>query len=134
MRLRQNIYLDHDLHAALGRVAVRRDTTKSALVNEALAIWFAQCREPDSDILPESSPDALCREVAACRCDVELVLEALVLFVRYRFTVDTSPEEADINAIAVGNELFERFIVQLGRQFASGRRTRDAILSVRGEG
>lgn len=52
-----------------------------------------------------------------------MVLEAFALFVRYQLTVTAPLPEADTAALAVGNERFERFIAQLGRQIAGGKRT-----------
>jgi hypothetical protein len=47
----------------------------------------------------------------------------LALFIRYQLTVTAPLPEADAAAIAVGNDRFERFISQLGRQIAGGTRT-----------
>ena len=64
-------------------------------------------------------------QVAAGRRDMEVVLEALALFVRYQLTVTAPLPEADAAALATGNQRFERFIAQLGRQIAGGKRTLD---------
>src|SRR3546814_5191277 len=63
------------------------------------------------------------RPICAVRRDVDVVLEALSLFVRYQLTVTALLPEADSAARAVGNERFERFIAQLGRQIVGGKRT-----------
>src|SRR3546814_12386922 len=63
------------------------------------------------------------RPICAVRRDVEVVPEALSLFVRYQLTVTAPLPEADSAARAVGNERFERLIAQLGRQIVGGKRT-----------
>ena len=67
--------------------------------------------------------DRLSREMSACRRDIEVVLEGLALFIRYQLTVTAPLPEADAAALAIGNDRFERFISQLGRQLAGGKRT-----------
>ena len=67
--------------------------------------------------------DRLSRDVGAARRDVEVLLEAIALFVRYQLTVTAPLPEADTAALAIGNDRFDRFISQLGRQIATGKRT-----------
>src|SRR3546814_18126395 len=85
-------------------------------------VWLARRATKEVDDLLKPRLDRISREVGACRRDVEVVLEALSLFVRYQLTVTAPLPEADSAARAVGNERFERFIAQLGRQIAGGKR------------
>src|SRR3546814_19776020 len=89
-------------------------------------VWLARRATKEVDDLLKPRLDRISREVGACRRDVEVVLEALSLFVRYQLTVTAPLPEADSAARAVGNERFERFIAQLGRQIVGGKRTRTA--------
>jgi predicted transcriptional regulator len=123
MKLRQNLYLDHELVDALSALAIRRGGNKSRIVNEAVKTWLARRGSRELDDLLKPRLDRLSREIGACRRDIEVVLEALSLFVRYQLTVTAPLPEADSAARAIGNERFERFIAQLGRQIAAGQRT-----------
>jgi predicted transcriptional regulator len=123
MKLRQNLYLDSELVDALGALAIRRGGNKSRIVNEAVKTWLAHRGSRELDDLLKPRLDRLSREIGACRRDIEVVLEALSLFVRYQLTVTAPLPEADGAARAIGNERFERFIAQLGRQIAAGQRT-----------
>lgn len=125
MKLRQNLYLDHELIDALDALARRRGGNKSRIVNEAVKIWLARRGTRELDDLLKPRLDRLSRETAKCRRDIEVMLEALSLFVRYQLTVTAPLPEADSAARAIGNERFERFIAQLGRQIATGKRTLD---------
>jgi predicted transcriptional regulator len=123
MKLRQNLYIDSELVDALDALARRRGGNKSRIVNEAVKTWLARRGTREIDDLLKPRLDRLSREIGACRRDIEVVLEALSLFVRYQLTVTAPLPEADSAARAIGNERFDRFITQLGRQIAAGRRT-----------
>jgi hypothetical protein len=127
MKVRQNLYIDRELSEALeGLASVRRGGNKSRIVNEALKDWLARRATRQIDDLLKVRLDRVSREIALCRRDIEVVLEALSLFVRYQLTVTAPLPEADAAALAAGNERFDRFIAQLGRQIAAGKRTLDA--------
>lgn len=123
MKVRQNLYIDRDLADALDALVIRRGGNKSRIVNAALRDWLARRASKEVDDLLKVRLDRISREVAAGRRDIEVVLEALALFVRYQLTVTAPIPEADTAALAVGNARFERFIAQLGRQLAGGERT-----------
>jgi predicted transcriptional regulator len=130
MKVRQNLYIDRELSEALeGLASVRRGGNKSRIVNEAVKDWLARRATRQVDDLLKVRLDRISREIAACRRDIEVVLEALALFVRYQLTVTAPLAEADVAARAAGNERFDRFIAQLGRQIAAGKRTLDAAES-----
>lgn len=123
MKVRQNLYIDRELSDALDALVLRRGGNKSRIVNEALRSWLTRRASKEVDDLLKPRLDRLSRDVAGARRDVEVVLEALALFVRYQLTVTAPLPEADTAALAVGNQRFERFIAQLGRQIAGGKRT-----------
>src|SRR3546814_19458003 len=110
MKIRQNLYIDRDLGDALDALVIRRSGNKSRIVNAALRDWLARRASKDVDDLLKVRLDRISREVAAGRRDIEVVLEALALFVRYQLTVTAPLPEADTAALAVGNQRFERFI------------------------
>ena len=129
MKVRQNLYIDRSLSDALDALALRPGGNKSRIVNEALGQWLARRATKEIDELVKPRLDRISREVGACRRDIEVVLEALSLFVRYQLTVTAPLPEADTAARAIGNERFERVIAQLGRQIAGGKRTLTAAES-----
>lgn len=127
MKVRQNLYIDRELSDALDALAIRPGGNKSRIVNEALGTWLARRATKQVDDLLKVRLDRISREIGACRRDIEVVLEALSLFVRYQLTVTAPLPEADAAAIAAGSERFDRFIAQLGRQIAGGKRTLDTV-------
>lgn len=126
MKVRQNLYIDSELSKSLDEL-VRRGGNKSRIVNEALKTWLARRGAKEIDDLFKPRLDRLTRDIGKCRRDVEVVLEALSLFIRYQLTVTAPLPEADTAALSVGNARFERFIAQLGRQIAGGTRTLGAV-------
>lgn len=123
MKIRQNLYIDSDLGTALDALVARRGGNKSRIVNDALKNWLARQGSKEIDDLLKPRLDRLSREIGACRRDIEVLLEAFSLFVRYQLTVTAPLPEADAAALAAGNARFDRFISQLGRQIAAGKRT-----------
>ena len=122
MKVRQNLYIGREFSTSLDQLAPRRDGNKPHTINEAFKAWFAG-RGAKIDDLLHPRLDPVSREVAACRRDIEVTLEALALFVRYQLTGTAPLPESAAAAIAAGNARFERFIAQLGRQVAGGKRT-----------
>lgn len=123
MKLRQNLYIDSELVDALDALVRRRGGNKSRIVNEAVKTWLARRGTREIDDLLKPRLDRLSRDIGACRRDIDVALEALSLFIRYQLTVTAPLPEADSAARAVGTERFDRFIAQLGRQIAAGKRT-----------
>ncbi len=130
MKIRQNLYIDHEIVRTLDMLAARHGGNKSRIVNEATAVWLARRGTKEIDDLFKVRLDRLSRDVGAARRDVGVVLEAIALFVRYQLTVTAPLPEADTAALAVGNDRFDRFIAQLGRQIATGKRTLPATNDV----
>ncbi len=123
MKVRQNLYIDRSLSDALDALASRPGANKSRIVNDALAGYLARRATKEVDDLFKARLDRISRELGATRRDLEVLLESLALFVRYQLTVSAPLPEADAAALAVGRDRFEKFIAQVGRQIAGGRRT-----------
>ena len=101
MKVRQNLYIDRELSEALEALAASPGANKSRLVNDALASWLARHGSKEVDDLLKVRLDRMSRQLLV-----------------------TAPlPEADSAALAIGLERFEKFVGQVGRQLASGRRT-----------
>ena len=93
------------------------------LVNDALADWLARRPTREIDDLLKHRLDRITREIGHARRDIEVLLESLSLFVRYQLMVTAPLPEADAAAVAVGRDRFEKFVAQVGRQLAAGKRS-----------
>lgn len=123
MKVRQNLYLDRAISDALEALASGPGANKSRLVNDALAAWLARRGTKEIDELVKGRLDRLSRDIALVRCDLDVVLESLALFVRYQLLVTAPLPDADSAALAVGLDRFEKFVGQVSRQVATGKRT-----------
>lgn len=123
MKVRQNLYIDREISDALEALAAGPGGNKSRLVNDALADWLARRGTREIDDLLKLRLDRISRELGHARRDLEVLLESLSLFVRYQLMVTAPLPEGDAAALAVGRERFEKFVAQVGRQIAGGRRT-----------
>lgn len=133
MKMRQNLYIDRQIGEALEALAAKPGTTKSGIVNDALAAWIARRGAKEVDDLLKIRLDRISRELAAARRDIEVLLESLSLFVRYQLMVTAPLPETDSAARAVGRERFEAFVTQVGRQIGAGARTLGAASGAEGE-
>ncbi|WP_183112711.1 CopG family transcriptional regulator [Sphingomonas sp. So64.6b] len=127
MKVRQNLYIDRDLSDALEALASGPGANKSRLVNDAVAAWLARRGTREIDDLLKVRLDRVSREIGLVRRDIDVVLESLALFVRYQLLVTAPLPEADSAALAIGLDRFEKFVGQVGRQLAAGKRTLGAI-------
>lgn len=123
MKVRQNLYIDQSISDALEALAAGPGGNKSRLVNDAVAAWLARRGTKEIDDLFKVRLDRMSRAIELVRRDNEVILESLALFVRYQLLVTAPLPEADSAALAVGLDRFEKFVSQVGRQLASGRRT-----------
>lgn len=123
MKIRQNLYLDREITDALEAMAAGPGGNKSRLVNQALANWLARRSSSQLDDMFKVRLDRMSREQARLARDVEVLLESFALFVRYQLVVTAPIPEGDTAALAIGRDRFEKFIGQVGRQLASGKRT-----------
>jgi predicted transcriptional regulator len=123
MKVRQNLYLDRAISDALEALASRPGGNKSRLVNDAIAAWLARQATKEIDDLFKGRLDRLSRDIALVRRDLDVVLESLALFVRYQLLVTAPLPDADSAALAVGLDRFEKFVGQVSRRVATGKRT-----------
>jgi hypothetical protein len=57
------------------------------------------------------------------RRDVEIVLESLALFIRFSITLNAHTPAPDKATQAVAQERFQKFVEQVGRQIAAGKKS-----------
>jgi hypothetical protein len=120
MTLKIGVYLTDDV-ARRFRLALRRSrTTKSALVNEALARFLSPpaAREPSQEV-PQALA-ALVKRVRRLQREALVISETLALFVRYVLMVTPPVPENERRATeALGRERYEIFVREVGKRIAS---------------
>jgi hypothetical protein len=121
---RLTVYLTNPVADRLELAAVRKRTSKSALVNEALDRMLNAQRDETHEAGRARRLDRLAKQFASLERKQFVVLESLALFIRYYLTV-TAPmakPEQDASRL-VGNQRFEAFVSQVGKRLAGGTST-----------
>ena len=123
MKPRHHLYLDDELTAQLEALAAKPGSSKSAIVADALRQYLTRRGANDIDEALKIRLDRQSRQMDRIERDGQVLLESLALFIRYQLTVTAPLPEPDKAARAVGQERFQKFIDQVGRQIAGPRRT-----------
>lgn len=122
-RTRMNVYFDPKLLAQVEALALRRQVSKSAIVEAAVASFLSGDSAERLEAALSRRMDKLGRQIDTLDEDLAILGETVSLFIRFWLTV-TPPlsESAQSSARAKGAERFEGFMQSLGRRLATGDR------------
>ncbi|PJR91735.1 CopG family transcriptional regulator [Ochrobactrum sp. 695/2009] len=122
-RTRMNVYFDPTLLKQVEALALRRNISKSAIVEAAVASFLSGDASEKLEAAMSRRLDRLGRQVGALDEDLAVLGETLALFVRFWLTF-TPPmaEAAQVAARAKGAERFDGFMQTLGKRLATGDR------------
>ena len=123
MKTRMNVYFEPGLLKQVEALALRRDVSKSAVIEAAVASFLSADASERLEAVFARRMDKLGRQVDGLDEDLAILGEAVSLFIRFWLTV-TPPlaENAQASARAKGSERFEGFMQSLGRRLATGDR------------
>jgi len=122
-RTRMNVYFSPDLLAQVEALSLRRQVSKSAIVEAAVASFLSGDTAERMEAAMSRRLDRLGRQVGALDEDLAVLGETLSLFVRiWLSSTPPLPESAQAGARAKGAERFEGFMQSLGRRLATGDR------------
>ncbi len=122
-RTRMNVYLDPELLKQVEMLALRRNVSKSAIVEASVAYFLSGDAADRLEAAMSRRLDRLGRQIDGLDEDLAVLGETLSLFIRFWLTV-TPPlsESAQSSARAKGTERFDGFMQSLGRRLATGDR------------
>ncbi|MFT4121439.1 CopG family transcriptional regulator [Bradyrhizobium sp.] len=122
-RTRMNVYFDPTLLKQVEALALRRNISKSAIVEAAVASFLSGDTSEKLEAAMSRRLDRLGRQIGALDEDVAVLGETLALFVRY-WLIFTPPlsDNAQASARAKGAERFDGFLQTLGKRLATGDR------------
>ncbi|EHK54539.1 hypothetical protein [Allomesorhizobium alhagi] len=133
-RIRHQFLLDSELSKTLDQLSRNPSTTKSEVVAKAVQAFIEQRGENELDRRYGKRLDRLSRDLDHVRRDAEMILESLALFIRFSITLHAHTPMPDKATQAIAQERFQKFVEQVGRQIASGKRSlRDDKNGGRGE-
>jgi hypothetical protein len=122
-RARMNVYFDPDLLKQVEALSLRRNVSKSAIVEAAVASFLSGDTSDRLEAAMSRRLDRLGRQIDSLDEDLAVLGETLSLFIRFWLTVTPPlPETSQISARAKGLERFEGFVQALGRRLATGDR------------
>ena len=122
-RTRMNVYFDPELLQQVEMLALRRNVSKSAIVEASVASFLSGDAADRLEAAMTRRLDRLGRQMDGLDEDLAVLGETLSLFVQFWLTI-TPPisDTAQSSARAKGAERFEGFIQTLGRRLATGDR------------
>jgi hypothetical protein len=118
-----NVYYDPELLGQVEALALRRQVSKSAIIEAAVASFLSGDSAEKLEAAMSRRLDKLCRQIDGLDEDLAVVGETVSLFIRFWLTITPPlPETAQASARAKGVERFEGFMQTLGRRLATGDR------------
>lgn len=122
-RTRMNVYFDPALLKQVEALALRRNISKSAIVEAAVASFLSGDTSEKLEAAMSRRLDRIGRQIGTLDEDLAVLGETVSLFVNiWLASTPPLPESAQASARAKGAERFERFMQTLGRRLASGDR------------
>lgn len=122
-KTRMNVYFEPELLKQVETLALRRNVSKSAVIEAAVASFLSADASERLEAVFARRMDRLDRQIAGMDEDVAIMGETLALFIRFWLTVTPPlPDTAQASARAKGVERFEGFLQSLGRKLATGDR------------
>ena len=122
-KTRMNVYFDPGLLKQVEALALRRNVSKSAVIEAAVASFLSADASERLEAVFARRLDKLGRQIDGLDEDIALLGETVSLFIRFWLTITPPlPESAQASARAKGTERFEGFMQSLGRRLATGDR------------
>lgn len=122
-KTRMNVYFDPDLLKKVEALALRRNISKSAVIEATVASFLSADASERLEAVFARRMDRIGRQIDGLDEDLAILGETLSLFIRFWMTL-TPPlsDSAQASSRAKGNERFEGFLQSLGRRLATGDR------------
>jgi hypothetical protein len=122
-KTRMNVYFAPDLLKKVEALALRRNISKSAVIEAAVASFLSADASERLEAVFARRMDRIGRQIEGMDEDLAILGETLSLFIRFWLTVTPPlPDSAQASARAKGTERFEGFLQTLGRKLATGDR------------
>lgn len=122
-RTRMNVYFDPALLKQVEALALRRNVSKSAVIEAAVASFLSGDTSERLEAAMSRRLDKLGRQLDMLDEDVAILGETLSLFVQFWLTITPPlPDSARQSARIKSNERFEGFLQTLGTRLATGDR------------
>lgn len=121
-KTRMNVYFEPALLKQVEALALRRNVSKSAVIEAAVASFLSEDSAERLEAVFARRMDRLGRQIDGMDQDIAILGETVSLFIRFWLTI-TPPLPGDAQAAAQikGRERFEGFVETLGRRLQKGQ-------------
>ncbi|WP_136661657.1 ribbon-helix-helix protein, CopG family [Nitratireductor sp. XY-223] len=123
MKPRHNIYIDEETSAELEALAAGPGASKSAIIGDAVRHYIRHRGAHGIDEALRIRLDRLSRDMGLVRRDIDVLTESLAFFVRLYLTFNAHTPVPDKATQAAARERYRKFVEQVGRRIAGGRRS-----------
>ncbi|OPF92469.1 hypothetical protein I8G32_04265 [Rhodopseudomonas palustris] len=122
-KTRMNVYFEPALLKQVEVLALRRNVSKSAVIEAAVASFLSEDAAERLEAVLARRMDRLGRQIDIIDEDIAILGETVSLFIRFWLTITPPlPDSAQALARVKGLERFEGFVQALGRRLAKGDR------------
>lgn len=122
-RTRMNVYFDPDLLKQVEALALRRNVSKSAIIEAAVASFLSGDTAERLEAAISRRMDRIGRQLDSLDEDIAILGETVSLFIHFWLMITPPlPDNAQASAKAKGAERFKGFMQTLGRRLATGDR------------
>jgi hypothetical protein len=122
-RTRMNVYFNPELLIQVEALALRRQVSKSAIIEAAVASFLSGDSAEKLEAAMSRRLDKLGRQIDGLDEDLAVLGETVSLFVQFWLLVTPPvPDGAQASAKAKGAERFKGFLLTLGKRLATGDR------------
>ncbi|MCX5512877.1 CopG family transcriptional regulator [Kaistia algarum] len=122
-KTRMNVYFEPELLKKVEALALRRNVSKSAVIEAAVASFLSADASERLEAVFARRMDRIGRQIDGMDEDLAILGETLSLFIRFWMIVTPPlPDSAQASAKAKGTERFDGFLQTLGRKLATGDR------------
>lgn len=125
-KIRHQFLLEPDFNEKFEAICRLPGATKTDIVARAIKAFIANHGEIEIDQRYAKRLDNLSSDLRQVRRDVEMTLQSLARFILYTETLNASKPMPDKAASAIGHERYLRFIGEVARDIAQGKKPFDA--------
>lgn len=122
-RTRHQLFLPLDVSERLEALAAKPGASKSAILADALTAWLNRQAASELEEKFATRLNRMSNQLDRIERDSLVTIESLAMFIHYQLTVCPPVPESDTAMRAIGRDRFNGFIMQVGRQLASGKRS-----------
>ncbi|MDD4616383.1 MAG: CopG family transcriptional regulator [Alphaproteobacteria bacterium] len=121
-KIRHQFLLEPDLSEKLESLCRLPGATKTDVVAKAIRAFIDRRGETEIDQRYAKRLDNLSADLRHVRRDAEMILESLALFIRFSIALNASKPLPDKAAMAIAHERYLRFVDEIGRRMAQGKK------------